>query len=65
MDLLTSTNGLVLFLIGLVHLVYLFFAGSKSIMRIIDVIAILFGTALWQYPEKVHAIINVIFHSSK
>jgi len=33
-------------------------------MRFIDAIAIVFGTALWQYPEKIHAIIKVILHTS-
>jgi|GEM_PF-1820601 len=64
MEFLTSTNGLIIFLFGLVHLIYMFFSGSKSFMRIVDVIAIIFGTALWQYPEKVHAIIKIILHTS-
>ncbi len=62
MELLTDTNGLVLFLVALAHLIYLFFSGSKSIMRYIDIVALLFGIALWQYPEKIHAIIKVIFN---
>lgn len=62
MEYLTSTNGLILFLFGIVHIVYLFFAGSKSFMKVVDIIAILVGAALWQYPEKIHAILKVIFH---
>jgi hypothetical protein len=65
MDLLNSTNGLIIFLAGLIHLIYLFFSGSKSVMRYIDAIAMVFGVALWRYPEKVQAIIRIIFHSSQ
>ncbi len=65
MEILSSTNGLILFLLALFHLIYMFFSGSKSIMRYIDIVALLFGLALWQYPEKIHAIIKVIFHTSQ
>lgn len=63
-DILSSTNGLILFLLALFHLIYIFFSGSKSVMRYIDIVALLFGLALWQYPEKIHAIIRIIMQSS-
>lgn len=64
-EILTSTNGLVLFLAALFHLIYLFFAGNKSFMRYIDIIALIFGVALWRYPEKIQAIIRIITYPSQ
>ncbi|MCX7944734.1 MAG: hypothetical protein N2746_09535 [Deltaproteobacteria bacterium] len=65
MEYLTSTNGLVIFLAGLVHLIYLFFSGSKSVLRYLDLVAIVFGVALWRYPEKIQAIVKIILHSQQ
>jgi len=64
MQIITETNGLILFLIGLFHLIYVFFSGSKSIIRYIDIIAILLGIAIWQYPERAQAILKIVIHSS-
>ena len=52
--------GLVLLFGGIIHIVYMFYSSKRSILRWIGILAVLFGAALWQYPEKTNEIIGQI-----
>jgi uncharacterized membrane protein HdeD (DUF308 family) len=52
--------GLALIAGGVAHLVYLFYKERRSFFRWVDIAAVLFGAALWQYPEKTNEIVGKI-----
>lgn len=55
-----KTLGIIIFFVALIHFLYLFVGHKQSVMKIVDVIAILFGAAVWQYPEKVNELLGLV-----
>ncbi|MFA6032671.1 MAG: hypothetical protein WC889_07220 [Myxococcota bacterium] len=62
---LDKNLGLIVMIVCLAHFCYMFLAHKKSILQVIDVIGILFGSALYQYPEKVNEIISTVMGTAK
>ena len=56
---LDKTLGIIIFTVALLHFLYLFIGHKQSVFRIIDIIGILFGAAVWQFPEKVNEILGL------
>ena len=54
-----KTLGIIIFFAGLVHFLYLFIGHKQSVMKFVDIAAILFGAAVWQYPEKVNELLGL------
>lgn len=57
---LDKTLGIIIFAASLIHFLYLFIGHKHSFMKIIDIAGILFGAALWQYPEKVNDLLGLV-----
>jgi hypothetical protein len=55
---LDKSLGILIFVVGMAHFLYLFIGHKRSTLMVVDILAILFGAALWQYPEKVNEILG-------
>lgn len=58
---LDKNVGIIAFAAGLVYFLYAFLSHKKSVLTVVAVIAMLFGAALYQFPEKVNEIVAVLF----
>mgnify|MGYP001577000619 CR=1 FL=1 len=56
---LDKTLGIIIFTASLLHFLYLFIGHKQSVMKIVDIAGILFGAALWQFPEKVNDLLGL------
>jgi hypothetical protein len=56
---LDKTLGIIIFAAGLIHFLYMFIGHHHGFMKIVDILAILFGAALWQFPEKVNDLLGL------
>jgi hypothetical protein len=48
--------GVIIFAVGFAHFLYTFLRHKKTLFTMVDLLAMLFGAALWQYPEKVNEV---------
>jgi membrane-bound ClpP family serine protease len=62
---LDKNLGIILFAVGIVYFLYAFISHKKSILTVFAVVAMLFGAALYQFPEKVNEIIETLFRLKK
>ena len=56
---LDRTMGIIILVVSLVHFLYMFVGHKQGFMKIVDIIGMLFGAALWQFPEKVNEILGL------